>query len=120
LLCHFQLWLSTLPDTLATHRVTDRSRRWVVAVAHEITGDRIGPNGQPTGTGRVIILEERITSYLGIPHTDSVASDGGVTNVEVAADSHSLQSYLACRPSDGHVPVDRCVLLKMDFTHAVP
>jgi len=46
---------------LATHRVTGQIRRWVVAVAHEITDDRnAATNVQPTGTGRVI-LEERIT-----------------------------------------------------------
>ena len=40
--------LSTLPDALATHRVTHQIRPWVVAVAHEITDDCNASNEERT------------------------------------------------------------------------
>jgi hypothetical protein len=95
--------LRALPDPLATHRVNEQIRRWVVAVAHEITDNRILTNDELTGTGRVI-LEECITVVRGSLHIDPEQRIG-VTDVEVAADIHIEQSYPACRASDGQVPV---------------
>ena len=40
--------LSALPDALATHRVIHQIRRWVVAVAHEITDDCNASNEERT------------------------------------------------------------------------
>ena len=69
---------------MATHRAIHHNRRWVVAVAHEITDNRIANNPE-RGIGRVL-LEERITSYLGIQHNDRPPI--GATDLEIAADNH--------------------------------
>ena len=62
LLCHFPTsLLRALPDPFATHRdSTLQNRRWVVAVAHEITDNPNASNAERTGRERVI-LEQRIT-----------------------------------------------------------
>jgi len=53
--------LRALPDPFATHRdSTLQNRRWVVAVAHEITDNPNASNAERTGRERVI-LEQRIT-----------------------------------------------------------
>ena len=112
--------LSALPHPLATHRGGVNCGRRVVAVAHEITDNRIASNEKRTA-GRVI-LEERITIYLGFLHKDTQPI--GVTDVEIAADIHEHHNYRACRPGDGHVPVYGCwyawKACNVDVPHAVP